>query len=177
MNEKIPPIDSLIGKNEWKGISTDNARFELFLMQLGKTNVTTVHFQQFFGRPHMAIKPNTFKIFFYSLEQMDDKNRTRSHSFRQGLQRFMRVRNPLPPFGRENHNHFVGHKGHKETVDICNPQFLQLRDKLVAQARKTADWIRNYFMTSPDVIVANKGHLLDLLEGWDSDPCLRKRKG
>ena len=67
--ELIPPIESLVEK-KWKELSTDMARFNLYLIQLGKINMTIDHLQEFAGRPHMSIKPSAFKIFLYSLNQM-----------------------------------------------------------------------------------------------------------
>ena len=174
LHRDVPPIDSLLRKHEWKGVSTDNARFELFLMQLGKTNVTTDHLADLFGRPHMAIKPNSFKIFFYALEQMEDRNTTRSHTFRRTLQQYLGLKDSIPSFGHENLNHFVGRDAHKETVDICEDRYADLRHLLTEQAISTAQWIKEQFLVSPEVHVANVDHLEKLLDAWADDPCVQR---
>jgi hypothetical protein len=40
--EPIPPIETLTGGREWRRVSTQNARFDIFLLQLGNTNMTTL---------------------------------------------------------------------------------------------------------------------------------------
>lgn len=169
--EKIPPLESLIGKTDWKGVSTDMARFDLYLKQLGKTNMTTDQLSEFIGRPHMAVRPNKFKIFFYSLDQMKDKDENRTLNLRKDLQQFLDLKQPLPPFGHENLNNFVGELGHKETVDICEARYDGVRNLLLEQGRMMEEWIRKEFIKSPDVVVANEKHFVETIRTWGTDPC------
>jgi len=169
--ESIPPLESLVGKKDWKGVSTDMAPFDLYLKQLGKTNMTTDQLSEFVGRPHMAVRPNSFKIFLYSLDQMKDKDEKRTLGLRKDLQKFLDLKQPLPPFGHENLNNFVGNKGHKETVDICEPRYDDVRKLLVEQGRIMEQWIRKDFIMSPDVVVANEKHFADTVRTWGTDPC------
>lgn len=171
LREMIPSVESLVGSYEWKGVSTDAARFELWLMQLGKTNVTIDDLSQLAGRPNMAIRPSPFKIFLYSVEQLEDTNEKRAASFRNDMQKFLGIRNSLPPFGHENLNHFVGAKAHPETIDICRAQYSEIRKILVSQGLKTQEWIRNQLLESPDVTAGGASHFVDLLETWGTDPC------
>jgi hypothetical protein len=167
----IPRVDTLVGDNEWRGVSTDAARFELFLMQLGKTNISMSLLNQLIGRPHMSVQPNNLKIFLYSLEQMEDPMEVRAASFRGEMETFLGLKHHLRPFGRENINHFVAKAAHNETIDICASTFEHLRRLLVAQGKETSKWIRDSFMLSEDVTVANRDHFSRLLSAWSSDPC------
>ena len=61
------------------------ARFEVFLSQLGKTNMTVTEIENLKSAPQMAVVPNSFKVFLYSLEQMDDDNTTLKQNFQNKL--------------------------------------------------------------------------------------------
>ena len=173
-SESVPPAETLIGANSWKEVSTNMARFDLYLKQLGKTNMTTTQLQEFVGMPHMAVRPNNFKIFLYSLDQMKDKDESRSTVFREDLQRYLQLKNPLPPFGHENLNNFVGDNAHLETIDICEHRYDVVRQVLVEHGQKMETWIRKEFIKSSDVVVANEKHFLETIRSWRSDPCSRR---
>jgi hypothetical protein len=169
--DNIPPIESLIGKHEWKGVSTDSARFELYLMQLGKTNMSVRDFAELKGRPYLAVKPNYFKIFLYTISQMEDEVAERKENFRDQMRKFLGLKKPLPVIARANKNVYVGKKAHKETIDICDSKYDALRALLVEQGKETQRWIRDEFIQSPDVVVGNKDHFLAMLDTWSHDPC------
>jgi hypothetical protein len=171
LTERIPPAEALIGKTTWKDVCTDTARFDLYLKQLGKTNMTTTQLEEFVGRPHMAVRPNLLKVFLYSLDQIDDTDENRSTTFRSGLQEYLGLRSPIPSFSHENLNNFVGDKGHPETMDICQSRYDALRKVLVGHGIVMETWIRNEFIRSPDVFVANMKHFLESIRTWRTDPC------
>ncbi len=168
--DRIPPIETLV-HDEWMGVSIRNARFEIPLFQLGKTNMTTMEIQKLGLMGHSAVVPNKFQIFIYSLEQMEDTNVTRTDKLRHALESFMNFKHQMKPLGHENLNHFVGKKAYKETIDICDDKYLDLRRELIQKGRETQMWIRNKFLQSPDVTVANRNHFLKLLDKWEQDPC------
>jgi hypothetical protein len=174
--DPIPDLlDVLMHEVPWKDVSLDSGRFELKLMQFAKTNMTVSDLNQLQDRPHYAIKPNRFRIFLYALEQInDDSDGDRSAEFRQDLQGFLELPSPIQTFGHENLNRFVGSKAHKETVNICDDHFDSVRHVLVENSRTTALWIRDQFMTSPDVVVSNRDYLNKILEDWMKDPCREK---
>lgn len=167
----IPPIESLVNGNEWMGVSTKNARFEISLFQLGKTNMTTAEIQKLGLMGHSAVVPNKFPVFLYSLEQIKDTNVTRVANVRHALQCFLNLSTPLKPLGHENLNRYVGKNAHKETIDICDAKYVGLRKELLSKGRETQLWLRNKFLKSPDVMVANREHFLHLLDEWQMDPC------
>lgn len=170
--DTIPPVESLIGSSEWLGVSTDSARFELYLMQLGKTEMSLEEFEEMAGRPHLAVKPNRFKVFLYTLSQMEDEAVERKKTFRDQMQAFLGLEKPLSEVRQENKNNFVGEFAHKETINICDSKHDSLRALLVKQGMETQRWIREEFIHSHDVVVANKEHFLEMLDTWGRDPCL-----
>jgi hypothetical protein len=174
--DPIPDLlDVLSKKVPWKDVSLDSGRFELKLLQFAKTNMTVSDLNMLLDRPHYAIKPNRFKIFLYALEQInDDSDGDRSAEFRQDLQGFLELPTPIQTFGHENLNRFVGSKAHSETVNICDAHFDSIRETLVENSRKTAVWIRDQFMNSPDVVVSNRAYFTKILEDWMKDPCREK---
>lgn len=170
----IPPIETLTGGNEWRGVTTRNARFDVFLLQLGKTNMTTMELEELKSVPQMAVVPNSFQVFLYSLEQMEDANITRKENFQHELESFLDLKHPMN-IGHENLNNFVGQNAHKETIDICDSKYEELRNELVSQGRESQLWLRDKFLKSPDVTVANRDHFLQTLQAWESDPCAARK--
>jgi hypothetical protein len=166
----IPPLETLTSGREWMGVTTKNARFEVFLLQLGKTNMTLEDIENLKVVRNMAVVPNSFKVFLYSLEQLDDANATRREGFERQLASFLNVKYPLN-IGHKNKNNFVGQNGYNETIDICDSKYDKLREELVYQGGKSQMWLRNKFLESPDVTVANRGHFLQTIQDWESDPC------
>jgi hypothetical protein len=170
--DTIPPVESLVGSSEWMGVSTDSARFELYLMQLAKTEMSLAEFEEMAGRPHLAVKPNKFKVFLYTLSQMQDETVERKTSFREEMRGFLGLEKPLVEMEQQNKNNFVGEFAHKETIDICDARHDNLRALLVKQGEETQRWIREEFIQSDDVVVANKDHFLAMLDTWSRDPCV-----
>jgi hypothetical protein len=160
MEGPIPPAESLIGSVEWAKVSTDTARFEEVLEKLGKTEISDS-------------KLTPFKVFLYTLEQMEDENEDRRETFREMLGSFLELKHQLPPLKAANKNHHVGKKAFDETIDICDSKYDQLRSVLVKNGKETQRWIRQELLQSPDVTVANGGHFHEILEQWGLDPCIQ----
>ena len=80
-------------------------------------------------------------------------------------------RSSIQPFGHENKNHQVGESGHAETISICDPDYATIRSILVENGKKTATWLMDQFLHSPDVHVANTDHFIETLRSWGTDPC------
>lgn len=175
--ESAPDFASLVqlGSN-WKGVSLGCTRFDLFLMQLGKTDITPDNFDEMlsfskdFGYD-MAVKPCKMKVFLYTVEQLDDTDEDRSFIFRATMQMFLKLHERIPPFGHENINHATGQAGFAESISICDPQYASIRRRLIENANRASTWIINHFIKSPDVVVANPEHFVALLEDWSHDPC------
>lgn len=171
--EPIPSFEDVVRRDKpWKGISKDTPRFDRNLMQFGKTRMSAGDLKHFVGRKNMAVRPSAAKIFVYTLDQLNDSNERRSQTFRHDLGSFLGLQTPLEPLGHENLNHFVGKKAHKETVDICESQYNDLRRDLLSRGEQMASWIQDEFLKSPDVTVGSRGHFLQSLDSWRIDPCL-----
>ncbi|KAL3775095.1 hypothetical protein ACHAWO_000775 [Cyclotella atomus] len=165
--EPVPSPNELVGNNKWRDVSTDLARYELSLMQLGKTPMSPIDLNDL-ATHKKRLTPTRYKIFLYSIEQLEDSNEERSAIFRADLQRFLRLEQPFPPFRKENVNRIVN----PETINICDEQYAQLRSLLVNQGKKTMNWMQE-FLLSEDVVVSSKEYFRSLVQSWGEDPCLR----
>jgi hypothetical protein len=157
----IPSPESLIGSHEWARVSTEAARFDKVLKKLGKTNSDET-------------SPTPFKVFLYTLEQMEDENEERGQRLRETVGSFLELQHQIKPLQAANINHFVGDKAFPETIDICDTKFNHLRRVLVNNGKKSQRWIREEFLQSPDVTVANAEHFDEILKQWAFDPCVKE---
>ena len=60
-----------------------------------------------------------------------------------------------------------------EHLDICEPQFNNLRNQIVQDANRTSAWIIEKFIESNDVVVSGKDNFASILNKWSEDPCLK----
>jgi hypothetical protein len=165
--------DILEGRTKpWKGMSPYSVRYELFLQQLDKVNLTATEFADLQQYPELSVQPNPFRIFVYALEQLEDTDVDRNAVFRRDLADFLLLQQSLPEVGHENRNHFTGAAAHPETIDICESSFQHVRQQMVNDATASARWIGERFINAADVTVSNRDHFLAALEGWKKDPCL-----
>lgn len=175
----IPLIESLTGlQKQWKGVSTDITRYEWFLMQLGKTNMTTEDLGKYTNNTWKALRvvPNNIRLFLYTMEQLDEdpedlQSVEMSRKFRLTLQEYLGLKSSIPTVPRTNVNF---REVHPESIQICDDQYDSLREGLVRHAAVTVDWILNEFLASPDVVVANREHFAEILSTWKKDPCLQQ---
>ena len=169
LDEPIPSLDEVLESGTpWKGVSLQSTRFELFLMQLGKTAISVDQLNDLVGLNYeLAVKPSRAQVFLYTVDQLEDADQTRSESFRSTLQSFLGLHQPIAAFGVENKNHLA----HAESIDICDAQWASARAKLVEQGAQTAKWLREVFIHSTDVVVGNQEHFVKTLETWSVDPC------
>ena len=62
-------------------------------------------------------------------------------------------------------------KSFRETIDICDREFIGIRAQLIEAGSVSAAWIRDSFLKSSNVHVANEEHFLETLDHWSIDPC------
>ena len=69
LDEPIPQLDGILESGmPWKGVPMQSTRFELFLMQMGKTKVTAEQVKDLMGQNYdLAIKPTIFTVFLYTV--------------------------------------------------------------------------------------------------------------
>ena len=170
LKEDVPPPHKLIGISHWKRVSTDLARYELSLMQLGKTKLSPKNAMELSKRRMVQGKTN-LTIFLYSIEQLGDNNEERALQFRNEMQEFLGLNSAIAPFPRENVGWVAKVKKFSEHIDICEKEYDLLRSHLIAQSKETRKWIREKFIVSNDVFVGGMDYFKELMESWDKDPC------
>lgn len=140
------------------------------MKQLAKVSLTDEEMKEMLDHDNMFPKrmsPNPYKIFMYTLEQMNDR------TFQKDLQEFLQLRTPFPDFAKKPKSNATG-STFNETIDICDEQYSTIRSQLTEQGKKASQWIINEFMESSDVIVSNAEFIKSTLREWGKDPCKRK---
>ena len=57
-------------------------------------------------------------------------------------------------------------------INICDQQFEDLREILIADAKKTTEWLTDYFLADGhNVFVSDMDFLLEIIKSWNEDPC------
>lgn len=163
--EHIPSPEFVLESDAtpWLGLTMERTQFERVLEKLGKTKASQ--------------EPKTpFKVFLYTLGQMEDDDDDRRARMRHTLGEFLELKKPIEPLPQANRNGFVGEKGFNETMNICDSKHNVLRGVLVENGKKTQQWILDEFLSSPDVTVANAAHFRALVSEWGTDPCNKNEK-
>ena len=175
---------TLIGPcfKENKGVCTNRGRFHLFLSKLGKTNMTSSLEEKMMNRNKRMFQngpptrnPFPNKIFLFTMDQLGDKNKTRTNVFRKDVQDFVGFQEEMPPLvhhkpGKKWDNATQAEKDSRK-IDICDQQYKELRDVLMDISREASVWIRNHFVKSEDVKVSSPEYFEEILEMWMYDPC------
>ena len=113
---------------------------------------------------HPGLRGN---IFLLEIGQIGDMNMTRRGQLTNGLEDFLGLETnsvTIPPRNpnREKEHHF----------DVCEDRYQPVRDVLVEMGTKASKWIQEYLLKSPRVVVSNRDHFLELINKWQSDPCI-----
>jgi hypothetical protein len=167
----MPPADSYIGKcpSNSHGVCTKKAQFHLHLNLLGKTNQTTAHEKQLLKPlpsevPRLAPMHN--QVFLYDISQLGDKDEARAYKYRRDLGSFLGLKHEISPIVHTEESL----KYHND-LDICEDRYRPLRRALMDIAKPASEWIRTYFMQSPEVVVSSPEFFNELLLDWMEDPC------
>lgn len=104
---------------------------------------------------------------------MEDENEDRRASFQESLGAFLELKHAIPKIRKANQNHRIDNNSFVESIDICDSRYKDLRRVLVENGRETLRWVREEFLQSPDVVVANVDHFHELLRQWEHDPCAK----
>jgi hypothetical protein len=188
--ELIKTPAEVIGIQHWKGCSTAFAQYDLFLKQLAKVPLTmpeTIEMSKSSiskTSPQRSSKnywekrvsPNPFKIFLYASEQLGDKNATRQEQFRKDLQDFLRLEAPIANFDdapKINSNHVT----YPEYIDICDPKYTRIKEKLLEAGVRSKGWIMHKFFKSNDVVVSDREYFIENIKTWSVDPCVSRQSG
>lgn len=85
---------------------------------------------------------------------------------RESLGSFLDLKESIPPFPHTNEK-----KSFNGTIDICESRYDKVRHELLTNAKETQRWIREEFMTNPNVGVSNRDKFFESLDTWSIDPC------
>jgi hypothetical protein len=166
----MPPADSLIGNGspESYSVCTNGAAFHRNLNLLGKTNQTTPEEKRLLTPlpSRVPFRPLRNQVFLYENSQLYDDDKDRSDKYRRDLGNFLGLKHELPPIV---HNYKTKHA--KKDLDICEDRYRPLRRALMDIAKPASEWIRTYFMQSPEVVVSSPEFFNELLLEWLEDPC------
>ena len=114
-------------------------------------------------------------VFLFDVAQLGDTNETHSRQFRLDVQHFLGLDTELPPLVHSKPGKLWGPvvqaKKDKYRINICDDEFVPLRDILMTIARTNADWIRHEFLQYPGVYCSSRAYLEEILDGWMRDPC------
>ena len=160
-------------------ICTNRANFHHSLSRLGKTPMDTPEEMRLLNHG-MSIVPQKGKIFLMEISQLFPDHESSKH-LREDISDFLDLKYDLHPLrtrhgtGTQNHE-YTDNERKKAFVDICDDEYAPVREVLVEQGKDAAEWIRNYFLKSDEVVVSSRQEFLKLLDKWGEDPCLEKKK-
>lgn len=167
---EIPSLDDIVLAGQpWMGVSLHSIRFDLFLLQLGKTFMTAEQLQEMIDQPYdLAITPNSFPVFLYTAEQLEHSTLVQTQAFRTTLQVFLGLKAPI-----ETSSSAVTDTTplYPESIDICDEKYSSVRKRIAQLGATMAEWIREEFLNSNDVVVADQPHFLQSMNKWGKDPC------
>lgn len=154
----------------WDNLYTSHARYDLDLMKLGKVTVESSDFLKL-----DVVLSTPSKVFIYEKYQLEDTEKGRSDKFLKELEEFLELTNPLEalPLPEVKNETFAG------KINICHPDWNDLRTKLRSHAQTSQKFIVKRFLTSNDVAIGNRNHFMKLLDSYRLDPCAppKKKKG
>jgi hypothetical protein len=166
----MPPADSYIGKcpENSHGVCTEEGNFHLHLNLLGKTNRTAEEMKLLKPLPSVAptLAPLHNQVFLYELSQLGDEDEARACKYRRDLGSFLGLKHELSPIALDHES-----RNYHYDIDICEDRYRPLRLALMDIAKPASEWIRTYFLQSPEVVVSSPEFFNDLLLEWMEDPC------
>ena len=161
--KEIPKPEALMGTKAWKGVSTHTARFEYFLSQFSLSSSASL-------TPVPSMIVTRFEVFIFALEQMyGEEMIERKQAFETQMSSFLELDEPIHML-HENKNAVI----YPESMNICESKYDNLRAVLVANGKKSQEWISNVFIPAVGVTVNEKEHFLEAIKKWAVDPCLEK---
>ncbi|KAL7427427.1 hypothetical protein ACHAXM_000850 [Skeletonema potamos] len=173
----IPSPFELTGKDtHWRDVSVKYARFDIYMKQLAKVSLTDKEMREMLDHDSMFPKRmslNPYKIFIYTMEQVNDRNDTRRLAFQQDLQKFLQLRSPLDDFASLPIIN-PGNSTFNERINICDQKYSTIRSQLIQQGKQASKWIVSKFVESPDVVVSNAEFFKSALREWGKDSCKKK---
>ena len=159
------------GEAHREGVCTNAARFHHYLSRLGFTEMSTSEELSLVDHGMAIASLPEARLFLMEINQFSIENQTRANTFTQDLQNYVGLENPLPPLLAHEKKQ-IPEDVKNMFIDICDEQYDLIRSMLLETAREAHVWIRDYLLKSEQVVVSSLDHFLELLEGWDRDPCV-----
>lgn len=166
---EIPRPESLLGQDmNWgDGVNLNHFRFEQYLSLLMKAPPPSGDWRGFGDAPPQRCVPN--EVFIYHIDQLGDTDKQRLITFEESLRSFLGLDHPFSPTIKSIN--VLGQK-HPESIDICSSSHNHTRSRLMEVAKESSIWIKNHFLLSTSVTVANRDHFISLLLEFQNDPCI-----
>ena len=154
------------------------------MANLGKTPLSDEE-RALFGKHDRIVKPTPtpVPIFLYEVTQLSDTDPAREARLLQDLQNFLQLEQPLDRMlwfkpGIVHDNEAVAQLVETRKINICDSRYDAIRDVLLQNGREAAQWMKDYFLKSPDVVVSSPDYFANhLLAAWGVDPCIARRNG
>lgn len=156
------------------GICTDRANFHTNLAVFGKTNMSDtvernlIRFRKYkYEDTYQIDNP----IFLYDVGLFYDNDTERMETFKTDLQHYLGLQAPMPEPTKKDAGKSSRPK--PKAIDICTPEWDEVRKELVAIGKRASMWIRQYFLKSDQVVVSSRERFVEIVKEWKEDPCLK----
>lgn len=173
-SEGSPYVLNTFGDNEThrEGVCTDGSRFHHYLSRFGKTPMKSKKELSLLEHDMSTHSFPNAKIFLMEIGQLSvEHNQTEADIFVEDMKNFIGLEHDLPPL-KVHAPATIPEEITRQYIDICDSQHDFIRSILVENGREGYQWIRDYFMRSPDVIISSPDRFLELIEEWQRDPCV-----
>lgn len=148
------------------------SRFHLVLANLGKTPLDSA--ERALLAPNDGDGGDNIKsqdirntIFLYEQTELDQED------VWQTLARLLQYPHATIPHDQRHSSHGKKRDYETNTIDICNPKFDAFRGIMMPYAYEMSIWFCDYFLKSPDVVVANRTRFCSIVKDYVNDPCQR----
>jgi hypothetical protein len=125
----------------------------------------------------------TQPVFLYEVSELSDTDEARSLALRQGLTKFLELKEEIKPFiwYRPGKSYDTDQKKLEEVnalkIDICESKYDSIRSYIMENSVNASKWISEYFLDAPDVYVSSRDHFVNtVMKSWQVDPCVERRK-
>ena len=167
--------DRKCGKENYKNnVCTDRAKFHHQLSRLGKTPMATDEELRLLHHD-MKIVPFKGRIFLLELGQLFPGSDASKYVSRD-LSNFLNLKHELAELTISDRVQYPEEARQHYFIDICDDEYRGLRSSLVEIGREAAEWIVDYFLGSPHVVVSYRTEFLRLVDLWGHDPCEDKKQ-
>jgi len=168
-------------KDNSQGVCTDHSNFAQWMYRMGKTlspfPTETEKLLLKDKSPQFAQKAKVTRnpVFVMELSQLIDTDVTRKQQLKNDLKTYLGLsqdleENPVAVPGKKWPAEVQAIKTQRK-MNICQDQYLPLREELMRMARLSSKWILESFVESDDVFVSSPDFFEQAMLKWMVDPC------